>query len=1069
MSTPKKINSLIANNKITKKVLYDYLTKKKYKGISKLNKEYLLELYKFSQKTKSQLYKPLKDNNVKGRSKLTKIQLAKIQLATYIEHKKNIDKIGKILKQKRVLSKNKIIQPGPVDINNYLPLTRASFEMLYNNKDAMFFHNNHTYYLDKAIRSIFKTIHNLLGVSVQMLYIFDKNGATPRYTTPSINFDEDDLESENYKERLYASSASLPDTETRFLFIGFKITYVIGGKKKINKTQIKQLKAYYPTNNIEFHKMSVASTSNSGLCIYETWRDIFNIKQLRYSRRDNKNYRTELLNALKEEGNEIEKEVKAGNLVNSLCLLTKKHQKDILIIFYASHIKYNNINKTIDIKGDTPIYIKNGVVCEANDNILWRFNKKKAYLYEKNKHVAPFIFKIYSSKKSKTNEINKVEELIESKFSLKKVIKKNSDHDMKGVLGFDFETFNDNKEIATPYNVCIYGELDNKEIKKSFYGIDCAKELVTYLDNISTKMNDKKSRSKKAIPNIYVYGFNNSRFDNIFIYQYFYEIDPNTTYCFTGSSIKYIRYNNIYIFDMSLFYAGSLADVSESFALEEVKGVFPYQFPNANNINYNGPIPDVKYWKSKDDYDTYIKQNGENFNMKEYTEKYCLLDAKLVYEIAKKHIENATGKINNRDYDVINCPTSANMSIKLFTQVFLNDTLYQSPDKIIEKEKLAYKGGRTEVFKKEFNGDNGDRLYYFDINSSYPSSMLKDMPFQYESSFKFDKDKKVTVDQITDHYLYHAKVKYIGNRDDFIPNILIRTEKGNIIALKETDYAYHWGCELKEAIKNDCEVHINEIEIYKEKKVFDKFANFFYNERLKIKKINPAKAQFFKLTMNSLYGKFGQRTFNESKLTTYDDLFNVLEGDIKKLVDIKEISDDKIIVEYLHDGKEYTSVGKLMRFASYITALGRCKLSEMMRDVGHENVYYCDTDSVFTSKKPNNKYLDNNILGMWKQECKPIKKALFLAPKVYYYETEDNKKGKAIKGMDKNKFTINDMNKLNNGEIDKLTCKMTMFFRTLNNVSIRPQERNLSPVYNKRIWNGNNSNAFKNMEEYIKK
>ena len=42
----------------------------------------------------------------------------------------------------------------------------------------------------------------------------------------------------------------------------------------------------------------------------------------------------------------------------------------------------------------------------------------------------------------------------------------------------------------------------------------------------------------------------------------------------------------------------------------------------------------------------------------------------------------------------------------MFQQIFLEKSLYQSPDNIISKEKLAYKGGRTEVFKKEFKSNS---------------------------------------------------------------------------------------------------------------------------------------------------------------------------------------------------------------------------------------------------------------------------------------------------------------------------------------------------------------------------
>ena len=39
-------------------------------------------------------------------------------------------------------------------------------------------------------------------------------------------------------------------------------------------------------------------------------------------------------------------------------------------------------------------------------------------------------------------------------------------------------------------------------------------------------------------------------------------------------------------------------------------------------------------------------------------------------------------------------------------------------------------------YKRKFDGTNSqERLYYYDINSSYPSSMIKMMPYKYIASF----------------------------------------------------------------------------------------------------------------------------------------------------------------------------------------------------------------------------------------------------------------------------------------------------------------------------------------------
>ncbi len=52
-------------------------------------------------------------------------------------------------------------------------------------------------------------------------------------------------------------------------------------------------------------------------------------------------------------------------------------------------------------------------------------------------------------------------------------------------------------------------------------------------------------------------------------------------------------------------------------------------------------------------------------------------------------------------------------------------------------------------------------------------------------------------------------------------------------------------------------------------------------------------------------------------------------------------------------------------------------------DVGMENVVYCDTDSIMTTKDLSNNFIDNKELGKWKLE-KTITKGYFCAPKLYY-------------------------------------------------------------------------------------
>jgi hypothetical protein len=75
--------------------------------------------------------------------------------------------------------------------------------------------------------------------------------------------------------------------------------------------------------------------------------------------------------------------------------------------------------------------------------------------------------------------------------------------------------------------------------------------------------------------------------------------------------------------------------------------------------------------------------------------------------------------------------------------------------------------------------------------------------------------------KLKDYYLYSASSEYVGNDPNFIPNLLYRHEKGDIIATKNINQSYHWGCELKEAIKNGCHVTIYEINTYTKNKILN--------------------------------------------------------------------------------------------------------------------------------------------------------------------------------------------------------------------------------------------------------
>ena len=72
-----------------------------------------------------------------------------------------------------------------------------------------------------------------------------------------------------------------------------------------------------------------------------------------------------------------------------------------------------------------------------------------------------------------------------------------------------------------------------------------------------------------------------------------------------------------------------------------------------------------------------------------------------------------------------------------------------------------------------------------------------------------------------------------------------------------------------------------------------------------------------------------------------------------------------------------------------------------------------------------------------------------------------------MKGMKKDNVNKDDMINLCKGIKENIKDTTKMFFRNLNGVKIENQERTLRCVYNKRIWNGNNSEAYNDYEAYL--
>ncbi|HMW40266.1 MAG TPA: hypothetical protein PKD57_12745 [Saprospiraceae bacterium] len=357
-------------------------------------------------------------------------------------------------------------------------------------------------------------------------------------------------------------------------------------------------------------------------------------------------------------------------------------------------------------------------------------------------------------------------------------------------------------------------------------------------------------------------------------------------------------------------------------------------------------------------------------------------------------------------------------------------------DNIYSIVKSTYRGGMTVVYTEEFKAEKDFDLEIYDINSSYPNSMERGVPFnrfksqpenelidethnlydlnpmslywvEHMDMSLFDEDyfwsreledkehlKGINPQRIYPFattsdknkikdlgLIYPAVIKkqwlwgyelnvYIDTISEILP--VTPSKFGDIfLKLKITQILKQ---ELDNELENsgDCEPNL----------ILRPFVTFFYEmkRRCKIEAELKPLENLFKLFLNGLYGKFGQKEYPE---TSY--CFGA--PDLKELaripnnMNIKACgpnSNTKATIYKVETKKPYKSTGSLVRIASYISMVSRMKLWSTMVTITSNSkgkiphprpiVYYCDTDSIFVAGGFPKELVHESNLGAWKPE-----------------------------------------------------------------------------------------------------
>jgi hypothetical protein len=859
---------------------------------------------------------------------------------------------------------------------------------------------------------------NLTGATMSMGSIIKLRRVAPNYKWKELIFNiNNKLFSQILLEKIFNqfwNKIETEFTENNHMFILFKIKYVTGQTLSIGKLQRlnsndKKWYSEFVVNFIELKASFYKETQIESLIFSYGFKDgkVKNKQEITYNGlyQNYHNYQIPI----------------STNPMDYGILINKIDMKDSVVYFL-----HNEKGLTIVIRAykdhNLIEFFKSGTTLLKftdeliNKNKFIRIINNKKYYFENGEQ---FLF---------TNEIK-------TKFISKS---SNSKNLVNNFITIDIET-SIVDGLLTPYLICFY---DGKNFF-SFY-------LSDYNSVEEMMLNCLKSILIRKYKGYSVYAHNLAKFDIIFLLKYLVKLGKIKPIIHNGKIISLtVNYGEkgqykIEFKDSLLLLLASLKSLCESFKIEDSKSIFPHLFVNDNNLTYKGDVPKIDYFINidKKEYQDY-KLKYSVWTLKSEAIKYCKLDCVSLYQILlkfNKMIFNLFSK------NIHHYPTLSSLAFSIFRSNFMKEsTIPQIMGQVSKNIRSGYTGGSVDMYIP-----NGIKIRAYDVNSLYPSQMQSQlmpvgMPTYFngnilntdENAFGFFYCEIIAPDNIK-HPILQTRVKINGVHKTIAPigsweDMLFSEEMKNAI-----NYGYKikvlWGY------------------TFKSKNIFKEYVEFLYNLRSQYDKSDPMNF-IAKILLNSLYGRFGMDdNFLEIDIIHkdfYSDFENIF---LDNIVETQDLGDYKLvqykIIDELENNNEIhnTSIG----IAAAITAYSRIHMSQFKNNPDI-NLYYTDTDSIYTDSDIDKSFLSETVLGKLKLE-NTCNKAIFLAPKVYCLETDEGKIIYKVKGL---KHEI----ELSMSEFEQLLNKQSFLKKTqvkfmrnlkLGNIKLLEQIYTLQVTENKR-------------------
>lgn len=263
--------------------------------------------------------------------------------------------------------------------------------------------------------------------------------------------------------------------------------------------------------------------------------------------------------------------------------------------------------------------------------------------------------------------------------------------------------------------------------------------------------------------------------------------------------------------------------------------------------------------------------------------------------------------------------TLSQMTLQFYRHKYQRAPIYNNweLDRLVRQ---SYFGGRVEVFN--FNLDPDAKAYLYDINSMYPYVMRE---------FPYPVGKMAKVYSHEPGSLGICKVRI--ENEGMLPLACERIDqKTMFLNTKKRIWITTFEYEKLREMGASAEFEVG-FETSKTAHIFKEYIDELYSRRMLAKaEGNKVMDVTNKLLMNSLYGKFGQRT----EKTTYMINADAEEG----AADMTPISDDRVF-GFFSENKRNAFVVPMI--ASLTTAYARERLHSYLGKLDYETVLYCDS------------------------------------------------------------------------------------------------------------------------------